>query len=405
MAASLAEAASSNSLELVDGERVAWLGDSLAGRETLFGHVELMVVTHFPDRAVTVRNFGGGLEGTNAVQRAPAADFALRKEALARFKPTVVMLAYSVECGPGGAAGVTNLAGEMAQVITGVRALSTSAPPRVVLMGVARRDKTPAGLYGPVYDKALTAAEQSLRELAGREKARYVTLFRPLDDSALLIAPPRLMDDQGLFTEYGYRRLAEAVGMGLEWEPHVWRLGILEGGAVREGVFGVSVSQVEWTSNRVRLAVMVEQLPIAAWGANQSPRYLAAPASRMHFPGLAPGLYDVNADGVTLQTVSHETCAQSFRCFRGPDFDQAEALRQAILRKNDALFHRDHPGAACPSERHASGSALPGPAELETLVADAEREMASLRKPAPHRLELVPAFKNGAAPAVSPAKP
>ena len=44
--------------ELVDGDRVVFVGDGLLEQEQYFGWVELMMSTANPDREVTFRNLG-----------------------------------------------------------------------------------------------------------------------------------------------------------------------------------------------------------------------------------------------------------------------------------------------------------------------------------------------------------
>src|SRR5262245_6979290 len=86
--------------ELRDGDRVALLGDTLIEREQSYGHVELFLTTHFPDRNIVFRNLGWSADTPSGVSRAgfdpPETGFDRLKEQLAVFKPTVVFLGYGM---------------------------------------------------------------------------------------------------------------------------------------------------------------------------------------------------------------------------------------------------------------------------------------------------------------------
>src|SRR5688572_9553839 len=45
-------------LQLVPGERIAFVGNSLAERMNLFGHLEALLHSRFPKHELVVRNFG-----------------------------------------------------------------------------------------------------------------------------------------------------------------------------------------------------------------------------------------------------------------------------------------------------------------------------------------------------------
>ena len=61
-------------LEFLQGERVAFLGNSLAERMNLFGHFETLLHTRFPKKELVVRNFARPAEEVGIQQR--SADYA-----------------------------------------------------------------------------------------------------------------------------------------------------------------------------------------------------------------------------------------------------------------------------------------------------------------------------------------
>src|SRR5438093_12773569 len=56
--AGFASVALGASFEFEDGDRVVFVGDTLAEREQLYGYIEQRLTVEFPDRNVTFRNLG-----------------------------------------------------------------------------------------------------------------------------------------------------------------------------------------------------------------------------------------------------------------------------------------------------------------------------------------------------------
>lgn len=85
-------------LALKDGDRVVMVGGALIEREQLFGHVEVMLHTSFPDKKFTVRNLGWS---GDTVWGEARAEFGPQPEGYKKLveqvkaeKPTVLILAY-----------------------------------------------------------------------------------------------------------------------------------------------------------------------------------------------------------------------------------------------------------------------------------------------------------------------
>ena len=75
----------------------------------------------------------------------------------------------------------------------------------------------------------------------------------------------------------------------------------------------------------------------------------------------------------------------------GPDFDQAEQLRQKIVEKNREYFHRWRPENETylfGFRKHEQGQNAREIPQFDPIVARLEAEIAKLRVPAPHTYEL-----------------
>src|SRR3954447_23766811 len=87
------QAQQTNAFELLEGDRVAFLGDTFIEREQTYGHIEYTLTTHWPERNVTFRNLGWSAD-TPLVSHAPAsirqkkASIAPRNKSLPSSRPS-----------------------------------------------------------------------------------------------------------------------------------------------------------------------------------------------------------------------------------------------------------------------------------------------------------------------------
>src|SRR5213075_3234375 len=124
------------------------------------------------------------------------------------------------------------------------------------------------------------------------------------DFSKILPPPPPLTDDGIHLNSYGYRRAAEVVGMGLNWEAHVWRVGLLTDGKIREGSYGAKVIEHERKEDSARLVIETENVVHAPWGPQEKPKPLGAPASRIQIANIKAGRYDLKVDGRVIKVAT-----------------------------------------------------------------------------------------------------
>src|SRR5437899_428635 len=86
--------------ELLDGDRVVFLGDTFIEREQSYGYVEAALTSRFPDRNVTFRNLGWSADTPLGESRAgfdpPEKGFDRLKEQIAAIKPTVAFIGYGM---------------------------------------------------------------------------------------------------------------------------------------------------------------------------------------------------------------------------------------------------------------------------------------------------------------------
>jgi lysophospholipase L1-like esterase len=138
--------------DLKDGDRVVWIGGTVAEREQKYGHWETALLMKFADRNITFRNLGWSGDTVKGEARAafdpPAKGYERLVQSVKNAKPTVVFISYG----------------------------SVEALQPVALPFKTRQDDVP--LHQRLHAKDFVKQLQKLIEDVGGAKVRFV-LFTP----------------------------------------------------------------------------------------------------------------------------------------------------------------------------------------------------------------------------------
>lgn len=385
--------------ELQNGDRVVFLGDTLMEREGRYGYIELALTTRYPDRHIRFRNLGWSADTPLGESRAgfdpPEKGFDRLKEQLAAFKPTVVFLGYGMAASFGGEAGLPRFIADMKKLIDAIQELSAPVHVRFVILSPVRHEDLPEPLPRPGrHNEVLAQYTRALKELAEERQAFFVDLFRSFDAGQRRQSGGRRpFTDNGIhLTDYGYWRAAEAIVRQFGWPVGQWWLGITREGGVRPGSFGAEVTGLSKTPSLVRFSKLDEQVPRPTlWGPTNN--LVASIGNRLQFVDLLPVDHALKVDGEVIYTASPTNWFRGVWIERGPEFDQAEELRRAIVRKNELFFHRWRPQNHTylfgfrKQEQGRNAREIP---MFDPLIEQAERQIAELRQPKRRLYELVP---------------
>src|SRR5207248_8580462 len=111
----------------------------------------------------------------------------------------------------------------------------------------------------------------------------------------------------------------------------------------------------------------------------------------IRYEGLAAGRHDLLIDGKPVMTAAASEWNGFVGITSGPDFDQAEKLRQAVIAKNELYFYRWRPQNVTylfGFRKHEQGQNAHEIPQFDPLVAKQEAEIARLRVPVAHTYEL-----------------
>ncbi len=382
--------------ELLNGDRVALLGDTLIEREQSYGHLEFLLTVHYPDRNITFRNLGWSADTPLGVSRAgfdpPEKGFERLKEQLQAFKPTVVILGYGMASSFEGEAGLAKFTAEMNQLIDTIQPLAGDTKVRFILLSPIFHEALPPPLPDPAkHNEQLALYAKAIRDIAARRDAQFVPLFDLLRTRRGRPGPP-LTDDGIHLTGYGYRAMAEATATAFHWLPNQWMLGFSQPTQLRRGSYGTQIVKADKQDDYVKM-VSLENLLVSPPLSDKEKQWPPPNGdSRWQIGGLKPGHYELRMDGKAVQIVTDDDCKKGLYINRGPPFDQAEELRQAIVRKNELFFHRWRPQNNTylylfrKQEQGQNAQEIP---RFDPLVEAEEQKIARLRKPVQHTYELV----------------
>jgi lysophospholipase L1-like esterase len=386
-----ARALGADGFQLRDGERVVLIGNTLIEREQRHGYWEAALTSHYPDRNIQFRNLGWSGDTVFGEAQAgfgTAADgFRHLQEHVSALKPTVIVVGYGANEAFAGEGGLPHFRQGLSTLLD----MLAQTKARIVLLAPLRQEDLGRPLPDPAaQNRNLRLYRDALRKVADERGHRFVDLYELLGDGAKA-SPPAPLTDNGIhLTAYGYWRAAAALDEGLGLMPPQWRVELDPDAKVRTAR-GAEVTKVEALPLHFQVTDAVLPVPPAP---KDAPAGALLPGTErtLRIRGLAPGKYALHVDGKTVAVAAAADWAAGVRLMRGPEFDQVERLRQAIIEKNRLYFHRWRPQNVTylyGFRKHEQGQNAREIPQFDPLIAELEAKIAKLRVPVAHQYELV----------------
>jgi putative heme-binding domain-containing protein len=390
-----------SSFELHDGERVVFLGDTLVEREQVYGNIEERLTVEFPDRNIIFRNLGWSADTPSGSSRAsfdfdkPGKDFEKLKQELATAKPTVVILGYGMANSFAGKAGLPGFKADLEKLIEAINSMSSNGPVRFVVLSPIRHEDKGEPLPDPeAHNRQLEEYTQALMEVAASNRFEFVSL---MDLPGAKANPERLTDNGIHLAGFGYQVAADAIAGGLRWKPNAWQVSIdvariESSGGKAVTAEGTQVAEV--TGNRDHLKFSSTDFKLTAPQLlDPKAKLLPPPAGhgRIQVKGLKGGSYRITIDGEPVFEGSDTDLRRGVTVNRGAQVEQAEALRQAILKKNALFFDRWRPQNETylfGFRKYEQGQNAKEIPLFDPLITQQEAEIAKLRAPRKHLYEI-----------------
>jgi lysophospholipase L1-like esterase len=380
-------------LDFRDGDRVVLIGGTFIEREPSYGYLETAWTAAHPDRNVIFRNLGWSGDTVTGISRArfgpPEEGFQHLREHVLALKPTVLIVNYGANESFAGEAGLPAFRSGLSRLLD---ALGESQG-RVVLLSPPRQEDLGPPLPDPErHNRELALYRDALRDIARERGLAFVDLLATGFPDGTKTSPPHAATNDGItLNEYGYWLLPNVLGTGAKATRPSWQVAIGPPG-VDTLSFGTRISDLTTSADGVRFRAMDARLPRPP--APRDTPITLAPADRvLKVRGLRPGLYALSVDGVELARGSAGEWADGLGLTAGPEIDQVEALRRAIVKKNLLHFHRWRPQNETylfGFRKHEQGQNAREVPLFDPLVAEQEAIIARLKVPVPHIYELKP---------------
>lgn len=198
--------------ELLDEDRVVFLGGTFIEREGQFGYLETALTTAWPDRKVTFRNLGWSGDTVWAESRGifdpPQVGYQRMIELITLLKPTLIVLSYGQNESFAGEAGLGKFVAQYEKLCDDVKATGA----RLAFMTPHQWERPKPPLPDASRQNVnLARYAAAVRELAARRNAPVIDLFA-------LPKPASNLTENGLhYGQHGYAQLVKALQVQQNW--------------------------------------------------------------------------------------------------------------------------------------------------------------------------------------------
>jgi lysophospholipase L1-like esterase len=378
--------------ELHDGDRIVLVGDTLIERDQRYGYLETLLTISNPDKNLIFRNLGWSGDTVGGISRSgfdrPEAGFEQLRQQILAVKPTVVVVGYGMADSFAGEAGLATFEQGLARLLNVID--STGA--RIAFLSPVAHARMHRPLPDPTgHNRELALYRDLIKRVAGQRKAAFIDLFDRFN-MLYATAPDSLTDDGVHLTEKGYREAAFFISNQLSPRGGpVFPLLVLGKDGKIIGEIGTRAMFVEKTGSGLRFEVVDRFLPPPLLKGSDGSNKMSIAWWQLAVQDLADGDYALKIDGVQVARAGAGEWKLGVIPTSGPQFDQVQALRAAINRKNELFFYRWRPQNITyllGFRKHEQGNNAVEIPQFDPLVAEQETAIARLKKPVAHVYEL-----------------
>ena len=327
--------------EVPGGDRVILLGSAFIERAARYGYLETALTSAWPRRAV-FRNLGWSGDTVFGHARSyfgpPKEGFERLRRLVYELHPTTIVVAYGAVESFKGEAGLAEFLLGLERMLemlarTGAK-IVIATPPPLESLGPPLPDPR-------LQNKNIALYASELRKVA-EKRGDAVLDIHQIVSSVREETGDTLTSDGLHLTAYGYWRVASAVADALGAERAPWSIAIDGTAGSAEGN-GTSVADVQKQSSGITFKTVDAALPVPTPPVTSHAGKESNNARVVTARNLSPGRYALHIDGAAVAVANAKEWSKGIAVSRGPSFDQVEQLRQLVLEKNNAFFHRWRP--------------------------------------------------------------
>ena len=325
------------------GIRIAIVGNTFADQLRTHGYLETLLLQHWKEEPVSVRNLGWAGD-TLSIRDRPT-NFPTEESTLKEHQTDVIIACFGMGESFDGDAGVANFETDLKAFIASHSGTQYNGESEVRLILVSPIAYEDLGELTPKVasrNRDLKRYTQAMKIVAAGEGVPFVDLYQP--SKALMAdsdAVPLTINGIHL-SEYGYWAVARILYEGfVENAPgnKKWQLTIDAKAKKGEGD-GLRVSKLSSIRRELSFQVTEESSPsLAPPTSRELPTALAQRRDSMTVKNLQPGKYVLMVDGERVASASHEEWAEGVAIDASPAHRDAESFRAAVNDKNQQFIY------------------------------------------------------------------
>lgn len=318
--------------QLRSNDCVAFVGGRTMLADAQYGYLEMLLARHYSGKKIRFVNLAW--EGDTVFRQERPLNFGDLSRHLKEQRVTAAVLSFGLMESLQGEKGLAEFVRAYDRLLEEL-SLVTS---RLVLLSPHRRERRGPLLSDPTAENEnLSLYAAAIADLADRRRLAFVDLFRVRRPEARGEEATFLTDDGLHLSAYGHWRAACEVERALGLPQPDWTVEINVASRKSEAT-GTTLSKVEITGLSVRFQAFDALLPGPVFRRDETNLSIWEKRS-LKITGLAPGRYVLKIDGRPLYEKGHIFWEKGWSLTHGPEFDQAEAVREAIRQKNAEFFN------------------------------------------------------------------
>ena len=365
-------------LELKDGDRVVFLGNSLFENDLPFGYMEFALATRWMEGNITFRNLGWSGDTVFGEARSyftsPPTPYELMMEQLSEANPTVVFVAYGAIEAAEGMEGLPKFKQGLGQLLDKIEELGA----RAVLMSTLPQFPSEFRVDLEKHNANLKLYSSEIEKMAGERNLVFLDIFKPME---ALSAEHHISENGIHLNELGYYFLAGVTEQGLGYPPREWEVTIGVSQPEVKANFPVELLGVEKRTNSFSFVTDEALLPLPLPKAMDRGD-LKTPI--LYIKGLKRGYYQLESDHRPVASSSAKNWGKGVEMLYFPSFSQADQLRALIVKKNEMFFQRYRPlnrTYIIGFRSYEQGRHIKGLEDLDAIVQWIEGQIDAIRMP------------------------
>ncbi len=376
--------------ELLDGDRVVFLGDTFIERMQTNDYIETMITSQFPNRKIVFRNLGwsgDNVFGTSRAVFGSVADGFRRLENDVKLtRPTLIVLSYGRNESFNGKDYLPTFLNGLETL---VEVLSTTGAEIAFLSPTLMENLGPPLPSPEKQNELISYYSDAIRGYAENSGRHFIDNLKPLGTATVSkTSVPAIRDrltDNGIhFTDYGYWRTAFNFAKKFGGSPARCEFSF-DLADQTYSTIGSTVQSVSSNETSLRFNSLDDRIPFSP-APKDTPRggRMMAIHDLVKVTGLAPGKYGLKINGKPTVMAPAEQWNAGLFINRGNYLPQVEELRSKIKRKNEMFFHRYRPQNETYLflfRKHEQGNNAVEIPKFDPIVEKLEQEIDALKKP------------------------